>query len=544
IAIAPAFKMKFWNIGAEGQALVGCIISAVILYFTPASVPDPLVIVLALIGAAAAGMFFAFVPTFFKLKFNTNETLFTLLMNYVATPLALFTCAIVDKSGHNMFPQLDDKFPGRVLFDIAGIKYLPIIIFAVIITVVMYFYLKKTKQGFELSVLGDSTNTARYVGISRKVVSYRTMAISGAIAGLVGFLLVCCQNGSLSSGLLGGRGFTAVLIAWLGCFNPGQIALYSALVGFLDYGTNYVAGQPSIALDTTYFPGLIIGLFIFTVVIIEFFTKYKVKRNLPNEVSEARDAIINFPDSKIDSTVLFKEFCATGYYDLKVKLPKEKVDFTKAKQQFNKNTKQIRKQLFTNKDLTEKQKNNLTKDLQTLKNNYQATLNQYKNDKKLLRIKKQRGRMVIRANINRLKSVFKNSIATTLTILKSGSIVYNSKEEVNNFLKNVNYTKWQFSPETSIKKIFIAHKNMVKSNNVINEKCKKNTRVLASDITKAEEDTYNYYLLGSNFLVKKYLGRRKIYFNFMVRRINRHNIRQIRKKKREESRMQNKEKKI
>lgn len=540
IAVTPAFKMKFWNIGVEGQTLVGCIASAVILYMFPKSIPDPLVIVIALIGAIGAGMIFALIPAFFKIKFKTNETLFTLLMNYVATPLALFTCAMVDKSGHNLFPQIGSKFPGRLLLEVGGVKYLPIIICAVAITVLMYFYLKKTKQGFELSVMGDSINTARYVGISRKVVSYRTMAISGAIAGLVGFLLVCCQNGTLTSTLVGGRGFTAVLIAWLGYFNPGEIALYAFLVGFLDYGTGYVAGLPSVDLDTTYFSGLIIGLFILTVVVIEFFTRYKVNRCLPSAVSEIRDQILNYPDSKVNRTVLLGEFSNIEYRNFKIKFSKEKIDFKKQKQQYSKKTKQIRKQLFSKNNLNEKDRNALTETLKTLRRDYQAVLKQYNDDKKLLKVKKQSEKVMMKANATRLKSVIKNKIATTLVVLKSGSVVYGSKDEIKNFLNSVNYTKWEFDSKATIGNLLKARSEMLKSNKLFDKKNKENIRILSKDIEKTNEVTFNYYLINNNFIIRNYLKRRKIYFTFMVKHVNRVNIRNLKKKKKLESRMQNK----
>lgn len=530
VAVTPAFKMKFWNIGAEGQAMAGCIVTAVVLYFCPASMADPLVIVISLFGAIAAGMLFALIPTFFKVKFNTNETLFTLLMNYVATPLALFTCAIVDKSGHNTFPQIDTLFPGRVLYEIGGVRYLPIILCAVIVTVLMYFYLKKTKQGFELSVLGDSANTARYVGIKRKKVSYRTMAISGAIAGLVGFLLVCCQNGTLTSSLVAGRGFTAVLIAWLGYFNPGEIAIYSFLVGFLDYGTNYVAGQPSFNLDPAYFSGLIIGLFILTVVIAEFFTRYKVNKRVPNEVSIAKSKILNIPESKIDSTILFKEFASIDSYSLQITLSKAKRALKKAKIDANKKIKIIKKQLLFGFKLEEEKKNQLRHDYQSLKANYQNMKNQYFGDKKLLRIKRQAEKALVRANTTRLESAINNKIATTILVFKSGSIVYSSKEEVKNFFNNMHYTSWKFSENISLKNILKAHRVMVKEKRVFDKKCRDNGAVLSSEILKNKKCAFDYALLGSDMFAYRYLQRRKLYFKFMVKMLNSRNLRLEKKK--------------
>lgn len=272
LAVTPAFKMKFWNIGAEGQAMAGCIITAVILTYIPSSLPGPIVIIMALVGGVVAGMIWALIPTFFKIKFNTNETLFTLMMNYVATALAAMTIALCAKGGSQKFPVITDT--SRLIISIGDVKYIPIILIAVLLTVFMIFYLKKSKHGFELSVMGDSTNTARYVGMNIKKITLRTMMISGAIAGLVGFLIVCGKDATLSTTLVGGKGFTAVLISWLGHFNPAEIALYSFIVGFLDQGTTYVAS--TIDISSTYFSGVIIGLFILVVIVAEFFVRYKI----------------------------------------------------------------------------------------------------------------------------------------------------------------------------------------------------------------------------------------------------------------------------
>lgn len=292
IAVAPVFKMKFWNIGGEGQAMVGAIVAAVMLLLLPQSIPNGVVILLSFIAAVAAGIVWALIPTFFKIKFNTNETLFTLMMNYVATALAGFTIAKCCKTGSQTFPLIPTE---RTIIQIGTVKYLPFIIAAVVLTVLMYIYLSKTKHGFELSVLGDSRNTARYTGISINKVILRTMIISGAIAGLVGFLLVCGQKQTLTENLVGGKGFTAVLIAWLGHFNPAEIALYSSLVGFFDQGTTYVASQ--VKVSTSHFSGLIIGLFILIVVASEFFVRYKVnirhsehKKKKTLEVKDKKEA--------------------------------------------------------------------------------------------------------------------------------------------------------------------------------------------------------------------------------------------------------------
>lgn len=280
LAVTPAFKMKFWNIGAEGQAMAGCIISAVILLRMPASIPGPIVVIIGLVGGIVAGVVWAIIPTLFKIKFNTNETLFTLMMNYIATALAAMTIAICSKGGSQTFPDIPRD---RLIISIGDVKYIPIIAVAILALVLMFFYLKKSKQGYELSVLGDSTNTARYAGMNIKKITIRTMIISGAIAGLTGFLLVAGINGKLTDTLVQGRGFTAVLISWLGHFNPAEIGIYSFVIGFLDVGTLTAAGMVNIQ---TYFSGIVIGLFILIVIIAEFFVRYQVKVRKHNSVDK------------------------------------------------------------------------------------------------------------------------------------------------------------------------------------------------------------------------------------------------------------------
>lgn len=270
IAVAPAFRMKFWNIGGEGQATMGALVTAPMLLLLPKTMSDGSVIFLALIAAIAAGIIWALIPTLFKIKFNTNETLFTLMMNYIAIALAAFVVSKCSNAS-KVFPLIPES---RTIIQIGDVKYLPFILAAIILTAVIYIYLSKTKHGFELSVLGDSRNTARYTGININKVVLRTMIISGAIAGLVGFLLVCGQKQTLTSDILEGKGFTSVLIAWLGHFNPAEITLYSFLIGFFEQGTTYIAGQ--VKVSTKHFSGLIIGLFILIVVASEFFVRYKV----------------------------------------------------------------------------------------------------------------------------------------------------------------------------------------------------------------------------------------------------------------------------
>ena len=269
-ALAPSFKMKFWNIGAEGQISIACLVTAGITKFYADGKNDALIILVCLIAAIAAGIIWAVIPAVFKAFFNTNETLFTLMMNYVATTLISVCISLWITNGSQSFPYLE--FGG--LPNLFGFKYLFSIIIVIVVVALMTVYLKKTKHGYELSVVGASVNTARYVGINVKKVIIRTLVLSGAISGLVGFLLVAGHHHTLSATLADGRGFTGVLIAWLGQFEPSSMILYGFLVAFFQRGSTKAASYAGIS--KTDFSAIVTGMFFLIVIATEFFVNYRV----------------------------------------------------------------------------------------------------------------------------------------------------------------------------------------------------------------------------------------------------------------------------
>ena len=287
-ALAPAFKMKFWNIGAEGQISVGCLVTAGIMFYmsTPTNSNHFLVVLLCFVFSILAGIIWALIPAIFKAFFNTNETLFTLMMNYVATTLISIFISIWIKNGSQAYPaihegQLEDLFGMKI-------KYLWNLIFVVIVVALMVIYLKKTKHGYELSVVGASLNTARYVGINTKKVIIRTMILSGAICGLVGFLLVSGHEHSLNPGIVNGRGFTGVLVAWLGQFEPANMVLYAFLVAIFQCGSSKAASY--VGISKVDFSAIVTGMFFLIIIATEFFINYKV---LINEDSKLKPIVEN-----------------------------------------------------------------------------------------------------------------------------------------------------------------------------------------------------------------------------------------------------------
>ena len=277
-ALAPAFKMKFWNIGAEGQILIGCLMTATVTYFMPKGTSDFITIPVALICAIVASIIWAVIPAIFKAFFNTNETLFTLMMNYIAMAIISTCISAWVKSGSQVFPYLTNGGLPE-LFDM---KYIINIIVVVLVVAAMIIYLKRTKHGYELTVVGESVNTARYVGINVRLVIIRTLILSGAISGIVGFLLVAGHHHTLSTTLADGRGFTGVLIAWLGQFEPLQMTIYAFLVAIFQCGSTHAASE--IGMSKTEFSAIVTGMFFLVIIASQFFVNYRMLINKETKV--------------------------------------------------------------------------------------------------------------------------------------------------------------------------------------------------------------------------------------------------------------------
>ncbi len=277
LAVTPAFKMKFWNIGGEGQILIGGFASAVCMIFLGPIVPAPILIPIMLVLSIIAGAIWGLVPAYFKTRFNSYETLFTLMMNYVAIQIVAYYTLEWSMPKGSGTPRTLEFGQLPVLF---GQKYLANILVVALLTVLVYIYLKYSKQGYEISVVGESENTARYIGINVKKVVLRTMAISGALCGIAGFLLVAGTDHSLKSDTSGGRGFTAIMVSWLAKFNPVFMILTSLLIVFLQKGASKIS---EVYRLNSSFADIITGIIIFFIIGSEFFINYKIKINKKEE---------------------------------------------------------------------------------------------------------------------------------------------------------------------------------------------------------------------------------------------------------------------
>ena len=274
--LTPAFRMRFWNIGAEGQILVGGIAAAGLMITTGEKLPNGVLIPLILITSTIAGMLWGFIPAFFKSVFHTNETLFTLMLNYVAIQLTNF--AIIrweSPKGSNSVGVINQLTRAGWFPKLFGINDAMIVILVVIIVVAIDIYMRYSKQGYEIAVVGESHDTANYVGIHVNRVIMRTMLISGGICGLAGAIIVCGASHTISTGITGGRGFTAIIVAWMAHFNAGAMALVSLFLAFMQQGAIQIATQFGLNENAS---EIITGIILFFLIGSEFFINYRLER--------------------------------------------------------------------------------------------------------------------------------------------------------------------------------------------------------------------------------------------------------------------------
>ena len=274
LAVTPAFKMRFWNIGAEGQVLIGALAAAACMKCLAGVLPGGALIAVMVVSSVAAGAIWAGIPAIFKAKWNTNETLFTLMMNYVATQLVAFFVIVWEvPKGAGQIGIINQSTEAGWLPVVAGNKYLLSVLVVAVLTVFIYVYLNYSKHGYEISVVGESERTARYVGIKVDRVIVRTMLLSGAVCGVAGLLLVGGINHTVSTTIADGRGFTAVMVSWLAKFDPIIMIFTSFLLVLLDRGAGEIATQFSLNQS---FADILTGIILFFIIGCEFFISYKI----------------------------------------------------------------------------------------------------------------------------------------------------------------------------------------------------------------------------------------------------------------------------
>ena len=252
LAIAPAFKMKFWNIGAEGQIMVGGIAATYFALYWYDKLPKPALLIVMAVASILAGGIWGLVPAFCKARWGTNETLFTLMLNYIAIGIEAYL-----QNGPWKDPS-GTGFPIIAMFDqkarlpkVGGVHIGWIIVLA--LTVGMFIYMKYSKHGYEISVVGESQRTARYAGMNVGKIIMRTMFLSGAIAGLGGAVELLGKTPfRLAGGFGSGFGFDGVAIALIAQLNPIASIVVALLFGILSTGGTMmqsVIGVPTAIVD-------------------------------------------------------------------------------------------------------------------------------------------------------------------------------------------------------------------------------------------------------------------------------------------------------
>ena len=279
LALVPAFKMKFWNLGGNGQVLIGCLSTIACMYYLGGKLPDAVVIIIMIIASILSGAIWALIPAIFKALFNTNESLFTLMMNYIASGLVATFINIWVKGGSGvLYPLKDAHLPTLVN------EYLLTIVVFLILCIAIYIYLKYSKQGYEIAVVGESQNTAKYIGIDVKKVIIRTLILSGAICGLVGLFIGGAINYTVNTSSANNMGFTGIMTAWLANFNPLLMLLSCLFITFISKGMVQVRKDFKFTNDAI--SNFIVGIIYFFIIACAFFINYQVVFNFKNKKRE------------------------------------------------------------------------------------------------------------------------------------------------------------------------------------------------------------------------------------------------------------------
>ena len=281
LGVMLAFKMKFWNIGGEGQLIMGGVFASYFALFHadwPGFILFPVMFIAGIIG----GGIWALIPAFFKGKFGTNETLFTLMLNYIALYLVswLQEGSWRDPAA-NGFPKIASFDKSAVLPKLFGVQIGWVI--ALILVAILFVYLRYTKQGYEISVVGESRATATYAGMNVQKIILRTMFLSGAVAGIAGMVQVTGSDRTLTTGVAGGVGFTAIIVAWLAQLNPVSSLIIAFLFSVLEKGSSVVQSQFGLSTDCA---DVLQGIILFFVLGCEFFIRYKFVRDKKQSAAE------------------------------------------------------------------------------------------------------------------------------------------------------------------------------------------------------------------------------------------------------------------
>lgn len=271
LGILVAFKMKFWNIGGEGQIMMGAFAASYVALFFP-EMPKPLALLVMALAAILVGGLWAFIPAIFKAKMGTNETIFTLMMNYVAIKFVTYLQyqAWMDPAA-NGFPKIA-PFPEWALMPkLFGLHVGWMV--ALVCVAIIYVFMKHTKKGYEITVVGESIETARYAGMNINRVIVTAMLISGGLCGLAGMIQVSAVERTLAIGISGGYGFTAIITAWLARLNAIAVLFVCIVFAMLIQGGAYIQVSLNVSSAVS---NVVQGTILLFVLGSEFFLQYRL----------------------------------------------------------------------------------------------------------------------------------------------------------------------------------------------------------------------------------------------------------------------------
>lgn len=270
LGIGIAFRMQFWNIGGEGQIAMGAF-AASFFALNMSDMPKPLLLLLMMLAAMLAGGLWALIPAFFKAQWGTNETIVTLMMNYIGIKWVTYLQYGPWRDPKSLgFPKIANFSENAILPKLLGVHIGWVI--ALVLVVLVHIFINNTKKGYEIAVIGESINTARYAGIDIKKTILTAIMLSGGLCGLVGMIQASAVNNTLSVEITGGVGYTAIITSWLAALSAPAILLVSVLFAALLEGGSYIQtvfGIPQAAAE------ILQGIILFFVLGSEFFVRYK-----------------------------------------------------------------------------------------------------------------------------------------------------------------------------------------------------------------------------------------------------------------------------
>ncbi len=272
LGILIAFKMKFWNIGGEGQILMGAFAASFVALKID-GLPTFLVLPIMFLAGFLVGGLWALIPAFFKARFGANETIMTLMLNYIALywitylqygpwrdPKALGFPKIPNFPKHALLPKLFGIHIGLIL--------------SFLLVVLVAWLMKRTKKGFEISVVGESVNTARYAGMNVFQIILTAMLLSGGLCGITGVIQAAGVNKTLTMNVSSGYGYTAIITTWLSGLSAPLVLVVSFLFAILLQGSSYIQSAlqiPQAAAD------VLQGMILFCILGSEFFVRYRIR---------------------------------------------------------------------------------------------------------------------------------------------------------------------------------------------------------------------------------------------------------------------------